>query len=1064
MNKSYKSIWNETLGTYVAAAEVASSSGRKVSSGRRARRAPARALVGQQLALEQRIVFDAAVAATVVDTQEASAPAADPVPVVEEVHVTEAPEPAATPVAATDTEESSVPAPTAAPTSTTQTDAPDTANAGTETGGDADVDPDAVAEVSEADGDDTTTDTTSPASAAGAATDGDADVDAGDDVDALSETDLAAVDAPAERVEIIFVDSVAKDIVPELSWHPGEIYVLDADRDGVEQMAEILNGRTGVDAIHIISHGTAGSLELGNTKLDAQSLEDEHADEMAIIAASLSEGADLLLYGCDVSSTEAGLNFVNLLAEATGADVAASNDDTGSEALGGDWVLETRVGGEIETTVITAEQWAGVLTPVTTGAGAILAASGMSIYSIDVTTGKATLLTTVPNSVGGVTLSTSDGLNSLAVDQANGLLYYVSNTGNNANRALFAYDLINNTHILIASDLTSSGVVVGDRGVGSGGAVFANGSLYLGVENNNGGGGSSTAADDAIYRINLASDGRSVTSASLLVGSIGSNDWGDLGYDPASNTILSIQTGSVVRYNATTGAQVSSTTLSGNPTQASTGQNDTVYLVGGSGVIRTYDPSTGTMGTAVNITTASGSIGSINDAAGWVPPTGTIGDLVFADANGNGVQDAGEVGIAGVTVALYDDVNNDGVVDANDRLLGTATTDATGKYEFTGVLPGNYIVRVTDTGNVLGTGAVYTTPGGATNATVDITQVGASNLNADFGISRAPVNTVPGAQNTPEDSPLVFNADNGNALSVADPDGGTLTATVQVTNGTFTLGSTSGVTVSGNGSGSVVLTGSASAINEALTNAYYTNTPDYNGSAQLTITTSDGRVAYQDVDTVAITVSPVADITNDSAITQVNTPVTIDVLATDSFEGTPQITAINGSAITAGGAAVAVSGGSVVLGLDGRLTFTPTTNSTADSSFTYTVTSGGVTETAQVTVVVNAPPVLEDPNPGDPESPEVDPTDPTNLIVPAVDGTQVTVDLDDYFSDPNPGDVLTITPDLSSLPPGVEAEYNPSTGVLTVTPPVDNNGPIVIPVTVNDGQGGTFEGTITIEP
>ncbi|WP_284308090.1 Ig-like domain-containing protein, partial [Hydrogenophaga electricum] len=42
--------------------------------------------------------------------------------------------------------------------------------------------------------------------------------------------------------------------------------------------------------------------------------------------------------------------------------------------------------------------------------------------------------------------------------------------------------------------------------------------------------------------------------------------------------------------------------------------------------------------------------------------------------------------------------------------------------------------------------------------------------------------------------------------------------------------------------------------------------------------------------------------------------------------------------------------------------------------------------------------------------------------------------------------------------------YDPSTGVLTVTPPVDNNGPIVIPVTVSDGQGGTFEGTITVEP
>ena len=67
MNKSYKSIWNESLGTYVAASEVAVSGGRKVSSARKSRRAPERA-VSSQLALEQRIVFDAALPATVIET------------------------------------------------------------------------------------------------------------------------------------------------------------------------------------------------------------------------------------------------------------------------------------------------------------------------------------------------------------------------------------------------------------------------------------------------------------------------------------------------------------------------------------------------------------------------------------------------------------------------------------------------------------------------------------------------------------------------------------------------------------------------------------------------------------------------------------------------------------------------------------------------------------------------------------------------------------------------------------------------------------------------------------
>ena len=43
--------------------------------------------------------------------------------------------------------------------------------------------------------------------------------------------------------------------------------------------------------------------------------------------------------------------------------------------------------------------------------------------------------------------------------------------------------------------------------------------------------------------------------------------------------------------------------------------------------------------------------------------TATFGDLVWVDANNNGVRDAGEIGIGGVTVRLYQDSDGDGVVD-----------------------------------------------------------------------------------------------------------------------------------------------------------------------------------------------------------------------------------------------------------------------------------------------------------------------------------------------------------------------------------------------------------------
>jgi hypothetical protein len=65
-------------------------------------------------------------------------------------------------------------------------------------------------------------------------------------------------------------------------------------------------------------------------------------------------------------------------------------------------------------------------------------------------------------------------------------------------------------------------------------------------------------------------------------------------------------------------------------------------------------------------------------------PRATIGDLVWNDANENGVQDAGELGVAGVTVNL---------LDAQGNLLATTQTDDAGKYKFENLLPGDYLVE-----------------------------------------------------------------------------------------------------------------------------------------------------------------------------------------------------------------------------------------------------------------------------------------------------------------------------------------------------------------------------------
>ncbi|MBS3952292.1 MAG: carboxypeptidase regulatory-like domain-containing protein, partial [Methylomicrobium sp.] len=82
------------------------------------------------------------------------------------------------------------------------------------------------------------------------------------------------------------------------------------------------------------------------------------------------------------------------------------------------------------------------------------------------------------------------------------------------------------------------------------------------------------------------------------------------------------------------------------------------------------------------------------------PPKASIGDKVFNDANNNGVQDAGEAGVAGVTVKLFTCVNNAPGV----QVGGAIQTDASGNYSFTGLMPGDYVVQfIAPNGTVLST-------------------------------------------------------------------------------------------------------------------------------------------------------------------------------------------------------------------------------------------------------------------------------------------------------------------------------------------------------------------------
>ncbi len=121
------------------------------------------------------------------------------------------------------------------------------------------------------------------------------------------------------------------------------IYRLNGDRDGVEQITQLLAGMRDVASIQMISHGRSGGVQLGASWLDLQTLP-SYVSQLKTWSAALTADADILLYGCDVGQDAVGATFVQSLADITGADIAASHDLTGNAGLGGDWDLEVQTG------------------------------------------------------------------------------------------------------------------------------------------------------------------------------------------------------------------------------------------------------------------------------------------------------------------------------------------------------------------------------------------------------------------------------------------------------------------------------------------------------------------------------------------------------------------------------------------------------------------------------------------------------------------------------------------------------------------------------------------------
>jgi VCBS repeat-containing protein len=284
-----------------------------------------------------------------------------------------------------------------------------------------------------------------------------------------------------QKKEIAFIDSAvsAEKAFLESISPTIEVVEINALSGGLEQIAKVVANRSGLEAIHVFSHGASGKLFLGNTAYTSDNISN-YQNLLRSIGRSLSTDGDILLYGCNIGDSS-GLAFVNQFGSFTSADIAASTNLTGNSKYGGDWVLEFHT-GEINTASLKAQSLVGTLSPTpltslaeNSGANQVVYTAGLSAdttyslggvdsayFSINASTGAVALIASpdyeAKNSYGFSVIATL-GANSTFIDQSFSLAII------DVNEAPTVVALTNTTTTLPENTSTSSRIKVADIGI-----------------------------------------------------------------------------------------------------------------------------------------------------------------------------------------------------------------------------------------------------------------------------------------------------------------------------------------------------------------------------------------------------------------------------------------------------------------------------------------------------------------------------------------------------------------------------------------------------------------------
>jgi large repetitive protein len=121
-----------------------------------------------------------------------------------------------------------------------------------------------------------------------------------------------------------------------------ETYILKNQLDAVEQITKILAKHTEIAALHIITHGSPGTLHLGKTDLNNSNIEN-YKQQLQQWRKALTTNASIILYGCEIAAGNTGNQLLTKLHQLTGANIAANSQPTGNSEIGGTWDIAQKI-------------------------------------------------------------------------------------------------------------------------------------------------------------------------------------------------------------------------------------------------------------------------------------------------------------------------------------------------------------------------------------------------------------------------------------------------------------------------------------------------------------------------------------------------------------------------------------------------------------------------------------------------------------------------------------------------------------------------------------------------